>query len=307
LRGTPENEPLVQLLRLLQDSRRILRGNGPVRREDLLHALWRLQFQAAVANGATRLRRERFAGMTVEFFDYASLTLLFHEVFVNQAYTFRSPRPDPLIVDAGGNIGMAVLYFKRLYPQARVLSFEPEPVTFAVLERNVQANQLAGVTLCRAALVAQPGALPLYTDPARNGAPYASTRAPLVAMCAGHRTPRPVEVEGVRLSDRIEGPVDFLKLDIEGAEHAVLEDLAHSGKLGQVREMVMECHHHIRPDEDRLAPLLSLLEANSFGYQISSGPGAPGRPGDYQNLMIRAYQRSVVQTGTGAARDAGMV
>ncbi len=294
----------MQLLRLLQDSRRILQGNGPVRREDLLHTLWRLQWKAALANGTTGWRRERIAGMTVEFFDYASLTLLFHEVFVQQEYAFRFPRPDPVIVDAGSNIGMAVLYFKRLYPQARVLGFEPDPETFAALERNVRANQLTGVELRRVALAAQAGPLRLYTDPGRRGAPYASARAPLVEMWAGRRASRAVEVEGVRLSDCIGGPVDFLKLDIEGGELAVLEDLAGRGKLRQVREMAVECHHHIRPDEDRVAPLLAQLEANGFGYQIRAGWDGGAAPGAYQNLMIRAYQHSLLSSAHGADGDA---
>jgi hypothetical protein len=74
-----------------------------------------------------------------------------------------------------------------------------------------------------------------------------------------------VKVE--RLSKWIDQPVDFLKLNIEGEELPVLQELEHSNKLSQVRELVME-YHGWPIGEQRLGPILELLDKNGFRYLV---------------------------------------
>ena len=45
---------------------------------------------------------------------------------------------NPLIVDAGANIGAASVYFAVTFPNARIVAIEPEASNFDVLKRNVQ-------------------------------------------------------------------------------------------------------------------------------------------------------------------------
>ena len=48
-----------------------------------------------------------------------------------------------------------------------------------------------------------------------------------------------------RLWEFIRSDIDLLKLDVEGAEDAVMDELADSGKLRYVRRLHLEYHHHI--------------------------------------------------------------
>jgi FkbM family methyltransferase len=43
----------------------------------------------------------------------------------------------PIIIDAGGNIGLAAFWFAHTFPESSVISVEPEPANFALLQRNV--------------------------------------------------------------------------------------------------------------------------------------------------------------------------
>jgi FkbM family methyltransferase len=43
----------------------------------------------------------------------------------------------PIIIDAGGNIGLAAFWFAQTFPEASVISVEPDPANFALLQRNV--------------------------------------------------------------------------------------------------------------------------------------------------------------------------
>ena len=85
-----------------------------------------------------------------------------HDVFDEHEYAFRTRRRAPLIVDAGAHVGAATHYFKRRYPEARVLAIEANPVTFALLEKNVALNRLQNVEARQAALAPEPGEIAFY-------------------------------------------------------------------------------------------------------------------------------------------------
>ncbi len=283
---------LSPLTSVARQAKTIWHSDGPFPKEELLAVACRLQLRAISSNRTgSRVRRERIAGFDVAFFDYGALALLFDEVFVKQQYGFHSTRPSPVIIDAGSNIGLATLYFKRLYPESRILAFEPDTATFEVLRRNIQENGLRQVQGLQLALGNHQGETELFTDKHRAGAPYASTRADIVRMCTGQENLESASVPLVRLSSYISEPIDLLKLDVEGAEHAVFEDLHTSGKLSLIREVVMEYHHHVLAGEDRLSGVLGILEAQGFGYHVSSQTERIRITGSYQNLLIHAYRK----------------
>jgi FkbM family methyltransferase len=223
-------------------------------------------------------------GYRVQYLSRRTLFLCFHEIFVRQIYHFETRNPRPLVIDAGANIGIATLYFKSLYPQARVWAFEPDSRNFAALRNNVISNHLEEVQLFNAALWDEDGNVDLFESPSDLGSLMTSTHP-------GRATGPKNSVPGMRLPPLLGEPVDLLKLDIEGAEPRVLRDLADSGKLPLVREMVIEYHHHVGDEPSRLSGFLGMLESAGYCYQISAShfpPMAHDRP---QDILIRAYRR----------------
>ncbi len=77
----------------------------------------------------------RLQGYQVYFGDIRSLDMLFKEIFLKNTYECQFGK-QPLIIDGGANIGMAVLYFKRNYPDARIIAFEPNPSGFELLKKK---------------------------------------------------------------------------------------------------------------------------------------------------------------------------
>jgi FkbM family methyltransferase len=222
-------------------------------------------------------------GYEVSFFSEEALAILIDEVFVQNPYLFQSSRSDPLIVDCGANIGMSVLFFKHLYPDAEILAFEPDPLTFAVLQANVATNRLSRVRLFNKAVDGVEGLIPFFYSPTGPGNLGMTTRAggPLT----GQRN-----VEAVTLSSYVSTKIDFLKLDIEGSENQVVRDLADHDKLRLVEQIVLEYHHHLDTSEDFLGELLTMLEGNGFGYQLHAKMPPPFHRQEFQALMIYAYQ-----------------
>jgi hypothetical protein len=76
-----------------------------------------------------------FLNYSVRINDGPNFYILYKDIFIHRIYHFEAQRPDPLILDCGSNIGMSILYFKHIYPRARVIGFEPDPAIFPYLER----------------------------------------------------------------------------------------------------------------------------------------------------------------------------
>lgn len=227
----------------------------------------------------------RIAGLEMSYCTLETLKYLFYEIFMRQSYYFKAHREDPVILDCGSNIGMAVAYFKCLYPKSRITAFEPQPTAFQCLQDTIQRNNLADVTAHATALANETGEIAFYTKDESPGS--------LLASRMKERTSERCQmVPAAKLSDHVSGPVDFLKLDIEGGEQDVLVDLVESGKIQFIEQMVIEYHHHIVPEQDTMTAFLGLLESAGFGYQIEGKLQRPFRRGHFQDVCIYAYRKS---------------
>lgn len=231
---------------------------------------------------------ENVLGARMRVLDYRAFVDVFTEIFVRRDYFFESDSQAPFILDCGSNIGMSVLFFKQLYPGSRIIAFEPDRRTFDVLRTNVRNNHLENVELHNQAISPSEGSIDFFSDPSHPGSLTMST--------ARERFPgREVDsqrVEAVRLSPFIQEEVDLLKMDIEGAEGAVMLELAESGKLRWIKQIFLEYHHHLNPEEDHLSQLFRLFEENGFSYQLHSPFKRPFLRRAFQDIQIYAYRRS---------------
>jgi FkbM family methyltransferase len=225
----------------------------------------------------------RLMDYTVSYFRARELRYLFREIFEAGTYLFHTDRPRPLILDCGSNIGMSILFFKRLYPNSRIVGFEADPMTFERLKWNVEQNQLRDVTLNHCAVIDKDGSIEFYRDKLVTGRLNMSIEQ---RRNEGEK----IVVPARRLSSFVTEEVELLKLDVEGAETNVLKDLADTGKLGMIRQIHMEYHHHINSKEDKLAAMLLMLEAEGFGYQVAAN-GSLSSPGSFQDISLYCYRK----------------
>jgi FkbM family methyltransferase len=155
-------------------------------------------------------------GYRVSILNDKALDFLFQELFVRYDYLFRADTDDPTIIDCGSNIGMSILFFKMIYPNAKIIGFEPDPQTFATLTKNVSTNGLKNVDLHQYALGNADHAVEFFRKADPQDSLKMSTRRERVP--GGTAT----FVDSRRLSQFVGGSVDLLNLDIEGAEYKVL-------------------------------------------------------------------------------------
>jgi FkbM family methyltransferase len=271
-----------KLRRILRDRKRIRElPLTPELRKRILRTHWEV---VARRRYDPRARIADIVGLKLPFLRYGALLYLFEEIFLGLSYHVELERPAPVIVDGGANIGMSVAFFKTLHPDARITAFEPEPDAYSCVSRLAELNGLDGIEVRQEALAGEAGNLPFHLEPGRPGSLVASLKERRAEMAT-------VTVPAVRLSDRIEDDVDLLKLDVEGAEEGVIRDLHGTGKLRSVGRIVMEVHHHIDPEEDRLSAILAMLEEAGFGYQIGGRQERPLEQRVFQDLLVYAYRK----------------
>jgi FkbM family methyltransferase len=243
-----------------------------------LLGLW---WKAAFPPSCRALCHQQMFGFRVTGYQPSTLLRLFKEVFLSEVYYFSTSSLTPIILDCGANIGIATLYFKKLYPHARILAFEPDPAAFALLKRNIAQNQLENVESYSFALSDRTETVSFYKGPE----PGSLTGSLLLNRAPGP----PIEVEAHELSDYLEKhqQIMLIKIDVEGMEGKILRNLQEKKVLTRADQYIIEIHHQVEGGKAGLSTLLSLFEEQEFGYFIKA---APPKAGNNQDLVFHFFQ-----------------
>lgn len=209
---------------------------------------------------------------------YFELLYLFREIFIDQQYAFNFEEEQPFIVDCGANVGMATLFFKRIAPNSTIICFEPNPRAFSYLKRNIEGNKLSNVKLVNAGLSDVEGSIAFYIDEANT----------LVSSIDKNRAGKgELNIMSTTLSSYVQNRlVHFAKIDVEGAEWLILNDIKKTKAIANIREFAFEYHHNVQGSRHTLAEFLFLLEQCNFSYSLSA---SYSNPGQFQDILIRAF------------------
>lgn len=269
---------------LLLDCYDILQSNNGLPRRELL-----LDYFGIRARHLLGLRAHQVPvlGSSLKVLSPGMGLHLYREIIISQVYSFSCPSARPLIIDCGSNVGMSVLFFKKLFPKARVIGVEPDPDAFRMLEENVKNNRLADVTLYNKAVTDKEGTVSFYMNPDNPG------DLGMSMIEQGH-LPKELVVPAMRLSNLIANEhVDFLKLDIEGAETEVIDELDRNHALHHIHQMVIEYHHHIAGRSETLSHVLGVLIENGFGYQLKCLDLNFRERESFQVVWVYAYNKNI--------------
>ena len=196
-----------------------------------------------------------FLGNRLYIHDIASYHLGCAELFESQTYKFRAHGNSPLIIDCGANIGMSIIYFKELYPNASITAFEADGYIFGFLEKNMASFQYKNVELVNKAVWDCEETLSFLDEGGAGG-----------RIEPEKKTGKYKRVETIRLREFLVGrKVDFLKVDIEGAEYKVIKDCEH--ELKNVDNLFIE-YHSFPNSQQNLHEILEIVQNAGFRYHI---------------------------------------
>jgi len=159
-----------------------------------------------------------------------------------------------LVIDGGSWLGLSVLRLRQLFPAATVIAFEPDPEIVPILRRNLDRNGAGDVLVVDAALAGRVGPATFRSTGSDNGGFNPGIRG------------REITVERRRLSEFVTGPVSLLKLNIEGAEAEVIDELG--DLLGTVDQVLIEYHGFAELPQS-LHRILAKLDTHGLTYVVS--------------------------------------
>jgi len=179
----------------------------------------------------------------------ASDVHVYKSVIECEKYDFIPSREVNVIIDAGANIGLASVYFAKKFPNAKIISIEPENNNYFFLEQNTKSY--SNITTIQAALWDKVGEIELpnvsldswdfnTSDASDDGELSVPTTTKLGLKMQSVKT---VTVESL-LSDYSLGTIDVLKIDIEGAEKEVFQN--HSSWINDVSSIIVELHERMK-------------------------------------------------------------
>jgi FkbM family methyltransferase len=189
----------------------------------------------------------------IKIVDSASFLFQYNEIFIQKIYKFNSDNTKPFIIDGGSNIGLAIVYWKTLFPDSHIIGFEPDDNVFNVLDYNIKTLKLKNVEIVNKGLWDSDTTLYFSPDGSDGG-----------RVSSAETT---TKIEVISLKNYLYNKVDFLKLDIEGAEIKVLVDC--SEYLKNVGNIFIE-YHSFDGKNQELDIILKLLTSSGFRYYIRS-------------------------------------
>ncbi len=183
--------------------------------------------------------------------------------------------PGMTFIDIGANSGYYSLLAAQLVSQqGRVFAFEPYPSNVEILKTNIAANGLENVVVEELAISSRTGEANLYLSSINEGDHRIYEGRDDDFYNAG-RERLAIGVRTTTLDRYLEGfasSVDFIKLDIQGAEYEALEGMTKT--LTANRDVVLMCEywpHGLRRCGSDPTTLLSDMEELGFMiFQLES-------------------------------------
>lgn len=124
-----------------------------------------------------------------------------------------------VVLDIGANQGYFSLFFAKLIGEnGKVISFEPDAENCTIIKKNIGLNGYTNINLHQKAVCDKTAKIKMYVGDYRTGNRIYESEKNRAAF----------DIEGISLDDFLknsENNIDFIKIDVEGAEFSVIEGM----------------------------------------------------------------------------------
>ena len=193
-------------------------------------------------------------GFLVSFLDFNIYVesveefLILEEVFVTKDYNFISDKKTT-VIDIGANIGISSLYFSTLDCVDKIYAFEPVVDTFSQAQYNFSLNKaLHKVTSIKnIGLGKSDRTETVFYNKQSKG--NVGVRGLLSPSYTNNKSSEERDIKIVETTKEIQAIIDnsngqkiMIKMDCEGAEYEIFENLSDSNLLSKIDIIIMEWH-----------------------------------------------------------------
>ncbi len=210
----------------------------------------------------------KFSNLAFKYTQTSAIVELFSDIFTLNPYFFECTKDNPTIIDIGANTGDSLMYFKYLYPKAKVFLFEPHPVAFSLLQDNIRINHFKDVKAFEEAISARFGSFTLFSKENGDSRQSSSDKKFLDNAIQNKKKFLRFKVKSVPMSQKKEilklNRIDLLKIDAEGYESQIVSDLFAHKLLRKVDKLIIEYHFMSADFDNSLDNLVTKLRSSGF-------------------------------------------
>ncbi|MFZ4398696.1 MAG: FkbM family methyltransferase [Bacteroidales bacterium] len=183
------------------------------------------------------------------------------DIFENREYSDYFPfYQNAIIIDIGAHYGyFSIFANKNTHPLSQIISIEPAISNYKQMTANLTANKIENVIAVHAALGISNGLSTLYTGKSSNHSLISNYK-----LINENKNEEKVEcktLETILIENKIE-KVDFLKMDCEGSEYAILENLSNTC-YDKISTISLE-FHDLKEEKYTGNYLIELLKEHDF-------------------------------------------
>lgn len=187
----------------------------------------------------------RFAHATYTVEQYEELYIL-SELYLAGDYSLLAP-DRCLMLDVGANVGFASIFLAAQNPTLKLMAFEPLARNFTRAQRNVARNDSlrSRITLFDYGLYSSDQDVTIQCDEENPGmSSVVLDRTPIAEGALSNTTVKMKNASEVvrKIADEQRGCPLWMKMDCEGSEYAILDNLIESGSIGLIDLFVLEWH-----------------------------------------------------------------
>ena len=203
-----------------------------------------------------------------------------YEVFETAVLKKQIQKGD-IVLDIGANIGYFTLIFANIVgPTGKVFAFEPDPNNFALLKRNIEVNNYKNVILVNKAVSNHNGKIKLYLSETNHG-------DHMISNFDGTRSS--IDIDCIKLDDFFKDyqrKIDFIKMDIQGAEFIALQGMSNILNSNQKLKMSTEFEPiRLKKCGVEAIHFLDLLSKHNFKFKDIVTPIKKVIPINVDNLL----------------------
>lgn len=231
------------------------------------------------------IRRTNYHGINfeVDIHDYTGHYIFFGFSDTSQKILFALCKPGDTIIDIGTNIGFSLMNMAKISgAHGLVLGFEPDPLNFTRLLKNIAMNKFTNIKVTPIGLGDKPGKYKLENIVEFNSA--GKRIAPEGAVSSSDFAEVEINtLDNFLNADASVNKVDLIKIDVEGFEFNVLK-----GAMNTIRKyspvLYIELDdNNLKQQSASAKELIHLLAANGYAIINAENRNSVDAETDFSN------------------------
>lgn len=196
--------------------------------------------------------------------DFNSSACMFHEIFRELTYNFNECKINPgdVVLDIGANMGVFTRY-AIANGAHEVYSFEPITENYDLLKKNSKEFSIIPFN----SAISNKNGTEIFHIDSTSGGHTILDKDPNNSRTDETREIDCYTIDYLFKDNWIPDKIDFLKIDVEGAEIKVLEGISDEN-LGKINKIAIEWHKFLFDDKDLLDRVIDRLYSQKFQFYI---------------------------------------